>query len=70
MIISKDTSTCGITSLRNREFFDLDDTYTLSYISRLLGISERLALRYVDKQGKLTEKGIEVLQSFNDELSI
>lgn len=69
MTISNDTSTCSITSLRNRVSFDLDDTYTLSYISRLLGISKRMALRYVDKQGNLTEKGIQILLGFNDELS-
>lgn len=53
---------------KSRMFFDLETTYTVCYISRLLGLSKRRALRYVDKNGMLTEKGIQTLHDLNEEL--
>lgn len=51
-----------------RIYFDLEATYTVCYISRLLGLSKRRALRYVDKNGRLTDKGIQTLHDLNEEL--
>ena len=49
--------------------FDLEATYTVCYISRLLGLSKRRALKYVKANGKLTDKGIQMLHDLNEQLS-
>jgi len=48
--------------------FDLDATHTACYISRILGVSKRVALKYVNHDGKLTDKGIQTLHDINEEL--
>ncbi len=48
--------------------FDLEATYTVCYISRLLGLSKRMALRYVQANGILTDKGIQLLHDLNERL--
>lgn len=48
--------------------FDLEATYTVCYISRILGVSKRVALKYVHHNGKLTDKGIQVLHDINEAL--
>ena len=54
---------------KHRIYFDLEATYTVCYISRLLGVSQRVALKYVHHNGELTEKGIQTLQDINEELN-
>jgi len=50
-------------------YFDIDATYTVSYISRLLGVSQRIALRYVNQSGQLTERGMQTLADFNEAMN-
>lgn len=49
-------------------YFDLDIPYSINFISRLFKINKRMALRYVDESGILTERGVIALQQLNEEL--
>lgn len=56
-------------NIQHPVYFDLNATYTVSYISRLLAISPTMALRYVKQDGTLTERGIQTLHDLNKELN-
>jgi hypothetical protein len=40
-------------------YFDLDSNYSVCFISRLLRISKRMALKYVNTNGTLSERGVQ-----------
>jgi hypothetical protein len=48
--------------------FDLEADYTVCFISRLLRVSKKMALRYVDAHGNLTQRGIQVMHDLNEEM--
>lgn len=56
------------TQIKHSLFFDLEADYTVCFISRLLRVSKKMALRYVDAHGKLTQRGIQVMHDLNEEL--
>lgn len=68
MRLLNDRMPIGQNKIKHKATFDLNEKYTVSFISRLLKISEKMALRYVDEQGNLTDRGVETLLNLNKEL--
>jgi phage portal protein BeeE len=49
----------------DNSLFDLEATYTLTFISQLLRVTRKKAYHYVDEKGCLTPKGKQVLDQLN-----
>jgi hypothetical protein len=47
------------------QLFDLEATYTLTFIAQLMNVTRKKAHLYVDEKGGLTPKGKQVLDQLN-----